>query len=391
MEKFESNSKFSVYSSFTLSNDDVNIIFLLYAPLIGPEAVTLYCSFQSLLERNNLKSEKLTHQDLFDLYSLKAESFKKARYKLEGIGLLITYLNEENEYIYILCPPLTAKNFIKDATLGLFLYSKVNKDTFDFITNHFKIEKIEKNNYTNITKTFDDVFTLRQVNQETFEKFSYLLGRKPNKSIKINSNPFDFDRFLTMIEQGFLEYGVTSKFKEQICNLAFVYGFDESDMVGLYHDSVNKSQLFDYRLLKKKANILFNYKKNMKGPVLEEKNDLDDEANDLISWLDESSPSDLLEEIIPNYPPKYLDTVLKIYEEINLPRGVLNCMIVKVVKDKSGELPAVNYFKKVSDSWISDSVFTTKDAVKYVTTMKTDDDIVTDVKTIDDNGGFETL
>ena len=137
MEKFNSSSKFSVYSSFTLSNDDVNIIFLLYAPLIGSDAVTLYCSFQSLLERNNLKSEKLTHQDLFDLYSLKAESFLKARYKLEGIGLLITYLNEEKECIYILCPPLTAKNFIKDATLGLFLYSKVSKETFDFITNHF--------------------------------------------------------------------------------------------------------------------------------------------------------------------------------------------------------------------------------------------------------------
>ena len=391
MEKFNSSSKFSVYSSFTLSNDDVNIIFLLYAPLIGSDAVTLYCSFQSLLERNNLKSEKLTHQDLFDLYSLKAESFLKARYKLEGIGLLITYLNEEKECIYILCPPLTAKNFIKDATLGLFLYSKVSKETFDFITNHFKIEKIEKNNYSNVTKTFDEVFTLRQVNQETFEKFSYLLGRKPNKSIKILNNPFNYEKFLSMIEVGFLEYGITTKFKDQICNLAFVYGFDESDMVGLYHDSINKSQLFDYRLLKKKANILFNYKKNMRGPVLEEKNDYDEANNDLLEYLNQASPSQLLEDVLPGYPTRYLDTILKIYDEIDLPKGVLNCMIIKVLKDKSGDLPTINYFKKVAESWVSDNIFTTKDAMRYVTTMKSNDEIVNDVKTIDDNGGLTEI
>lgn len=390
MEKFDKSSKLSIYSSFTLSNDDVNIIFLLYAPLIGMEAASIYCCFQSLLERNNLKSETLTHQDLFDLYSLKAESFLKIRYKLEGIGLLITYLNENNEYIYVLCPPLTAKNFIKDATLGLFLYSKINKETFDMITNHFKIEKLDKDKYNNITKNFDEVFTLRTVNQQTFEKFSYILGRKPNKSIKIENNPFDFDLFLSQIETSFLEYGVSNKFKEQILNLSFVYSFDESDMVGLFHDSINKRQFFDYRLLKKKANVLFNYKKNMKGPILEDKSDFDSEFNDFEEYLNRVSPTVLLEEIIPNYPAQYLDTVLKIYEEIDLPRGVLNCMILKVLKDKGGDLPTLNYFKKVAESWVKDNVFSTHDAITYVTTLKkNDNDYVT--TTIDDNGGFEEL
>ena len=64
-------------------------------------------------------------------------------------------------------------------------------------------------------------------------------------------------------------------------------------------------------------------------------------------------------------------------------------MIIKVVKDKSGELPKVNYFKKVSESWIKDSIFTTKDAMKYITTAKIDEE---NTKTIvDDNGGFEEL
>ena len=93
---------------------------------------------------------------------------------------------------------------------------------------------------------------------------------------------------------------------------------------------------------------------------------------------------------MPNYPTSYLDTVLDIYQNISLPRGVLNCMILKVVKDKSGELPKLNYFKKVSESWIKDNIFSTKDAIKYVTTAKvsTDED---NKNTVDDNAGFEVL
>jgi len=65
-------------------------------------------------------------------------------------------------------------------------------------------------------------------------------------------------------------------------------------------------------------------------------------------------------------------------------------MIIKVLKDKSGELPKLNYFKKVSESWIKDSIFTTKDAMKYITTAKIDDDS-SNKKSSDDNGGFEEL
>ena len=46
----------NIYSSFSLSSDDVSTLSLLYTPLIGSEAVMVYFGFQSLLERNNLKS-----------------------------------------------------------------------------------------------------------------------------------------------------------------------------------------------------------------------------------------------------------------------------------------------------------------------------------------------
>lgn len=365
----DASTKFNIYSSFTLSNDDVAVISLLYTPLMGSDALMLYMGFNSLLERNNLKSEELIHQDFLDIYSLSALNFTKARIKLEGIGLLISYETSDKNYVYVLCPPLTAKNFIKDATLGLYLYSKIRRETFDYLYNHFKIEKLDKNKYVNITKSFDEVYTSQITNEITFDKFKYILGKKPNKNIRIKDYKFDFDIFVKGINQDFLDTGVTKNFKEQVCNLAFVYGFDEYEMISLYQDSINKSGVYDYRLLKTKANNLFIYKRNMKAPKLIEKDENLVSNDDLTSYLEKTSADVLLDDIVPNYPEKYLQTINDIYANIELPRGVLNCMIIKVLKEKGGDLPSLNYFKKMSETWIKDNVFTTVDAIKYVTTF----------------------
>ena len=133
----DSKCKFNIYSSFVLSHDDVVTMSLLYAPLIGSDAFLVYVGFNSLLSRNNLKSEEMTHGDFYDIYSFKPQQFIKARIKLEGIGLLVTYEKENGDLIYNLLPPLTAKNFIKDASLGVYLYSQIGENNFNYIYNHF--------------------------------------------------------------------------------------------------------------------------------------------------------------------------------------------------------------------------------------------------------------
>ncbi len=369
IKSVDNNSKFNIYSSFTLSNDDVAVLSLLYAPLMGSDALMLYLGLTSLLERNNLKSEELTHKEFFEIFSFTSLTFTKARIKLEGIGLLMVYEKEE-KYVYVLCPPLTAKNFLKDATLGLYLYSKVDDATFNSITEHFKIEKIDKAQYTNITKTFDEVYTSSIDNEVTFDKFKYILGKKPNKNIKIKNYNFNFESFQKQINLEFLETGITKTFKDQICNIAFVYHFDEYEMAGLYQDSINKKGLFDYRRLKEKANVLFIYKRNMKAPKLIPAEEEIVQNEDLINYLENCPPIEFLEDILPNYPEKYLELISEIYANIELPRGVVNCMVMKVMKDKGGDLPNVNYFRKLSETWIKDKVFTTSDAITYVTTLE---------------------
>lgn len=362
-------SKFHIYSSFNLSADDVSALSLLYAPLIGNDAFTLYMGLSALLNRNNLRSEEILHQDLFDIYSLKPVDFLKSKNKLEGIGLLLTY-EKNGDYIYVLLPPLSPKNFIKDAIYGLYLYSKVRKENYEFIKNHFSIEKPDIDDYKEITKSFDEVYSSRVNSDETFEKFSYLLGKNPTNYLEIKNATFDFDKFAKEINEDFIEGGIDNTFKEQIIKLSFVYLFNEHDMATLFMDSINKNGYFDYRILKKKANVLFEYRRNMNAPKLVEKENLDGKPSDLVSFLDNASPSQVLQMVNPNYPASYLGTINEIYNGISLPRGVINCMIIKTLRDKGGELPPLNYFSKVAESWISDNVLSTKDAIGYITTAK---------------------
>ena len=139
-----------------------------------------------------------------------------------------------------------------------------------------------------------------------------ILGRNPNSGLVISNNKFDFNKFKQGINTDFLEVGITKEFEKQIENLAFVYKFNELEMIGLYNDSINKTGLFDYRLLKKKANILFNYHRNLKAPILTTK--IDSENDDLVEYLDKVSPAELRESNLNNYPSEYLDTINQIYD-----------------------------------------------------------------------------
>ena len=152
--------------------------------------------------------------------------------------------------------------------------------------------------------------------------------------------------------------------------MAFVYAFDEMQMAGLYNESINKSGLFDYRLLKKKANVLYSYLHHMNAPKLLTKDEENIENVDLIEYLENTPACEILNNLMPEYPDKYLSTINDIYANIDLPKGVLNCMIIKVLKEKSGELPTLSYFRKMSETWITNNIFTTVDAIRYSTTFE---------------------
>ncbi len=364
MRTIDKLNKMYVYSSFGLSSDDINCLSILYAPLIGSGALNLYLGLNSLLERNNLKSEELIHQNIFDIFGYNEETFSNEILKLEAIGLINTYLNNKNEYIYLLKVPHTAKTFLSDGTLGLYLQSKIGDEMFSYLTNHFKIETINKKEYKNITVNFDDVFKTEIDEHKIVAEKDLIVGRVPNSSIKVSNHVFDYNEFIKDINLDLLEDGQTEKFKNTIINTSYVYKFDIGQMQRIYQDSINSKGIFDYEILKKKANILFKYINQKTSPKIATKVE-DRKLNYEVLRLDSIDAIALLTENNCETSYENLKIVDEIYK-IDLPRGVLNAMIEHLIKTKDGKLPAYPYFVKTASSWMELNIFTTKDAYEFI-------------------------
>ncbi|MGM9971810.1 MAG: DnaD domain protein [Anaeroplasmataceae bacterium] len=360
--------KFNIYASSSLSTDDYNSLSLLYQPLIGSQALFVYEALASLIERNGLRSESLYYVNLLDLLGLDEKTFNDSRLKLEAIGLMETFSNND-DYVLLLKIPLTPTQFLVDSVFGVYLKSKVGDKMFDYLTDHFKIEKFDRKGYKNITVSFNDVFESIDYN-DTVKIDGVLLGRKPSGPIQMNNRNFDYNYFLSNIDKSFISYESLEGFKRTIINTSYVYGFNEDEMISLFDESINKTGLFDSKLLKKKANDRYNFKNNNKSPYLAQKDNDNSNSDSFIQVLASTPVKQILDTYWPGYPAIYLKTINDIYENIELDRGVITILIFSILKDKNGELPTLNYFKKVANTWIENGIYDVNAAWNYITRGK---------------------
>lgn len=343
-----------VVSRFNINSDDLNCLHLLYMPLIGTDAISLYLFFHTMLDKKSLATSELKVEDILDLLSWRQKKFEEALAKLEGANLINNFAGPNNN-ILILLAPLTAKNFISDSNLGMYLNAKIGDDLYGNLIKHFYIENLDLKGYQNVTKSFDEIFTSRSLS-DPFVKENTLVGRKPNKGSVITKFDFDIDLFISKVKRPENAHLFTADFKKKIISIAYVYGFTLEQMVNLYFDSESKTGEFDFEVLKRKAGSLYSYLTNESAPELETKNN---DSFDLIKYFENTTASELLHTIIgESYPVSYLKRIAEIYSGLSLPRGVINVMITYVYREK-GNLPVVSYFEKVADSWQEKGITTT--------------------------------
>ena len=83
---------YQVIDKSLLSEMDKLVLNMLYMPIIGSSAVSLYLKLQSET-RNTIISQELSHHHLMTSMSLTLDNLKEARLRLEGIGLIKTYFH----------------------------------------------------------------------------------------------------------------------------------------------------------------------------------------------------------------------------------------------------------------------------------------------------------
>ena len=188
METLRRSDIFIVSGEGFCSSIDYQVLTLLYQPIIGDSAFTLYLILMNLMDRQSLISEEYFHSDLESLLNRKLELIEQDRYKLEAIGLLVTFFAGDN-FTYEIKLPLSARGFINDGILGQYLISSITKKRFKKILKIFKINRPNKKQKYNISKAFNEVFPAIN-NQENIYEGNLISGEK-NRLISLSKSRVD--------------------------------------------------------------------------------------------------------------------------------------------------------------------------------------------------------
>ena len=227
------------------SSEDNKVLTLLYQPLIGTEAYGLYMMLMNLVDRTRLQSDVMSLSVLSDLLNIKEELLLNSKDKLEAIGLLSTFLKEDI-YLFRLNMPLSAKQFFLDGILGSYLRSEVGIDNFDLLMAYFSVPEISKKGYKNVTKTFDDIYQIQNIDIIQSEKF--IFGRKNGKGV-IVKDAFNFDSLFEKLPPRIKKKSLyPQKIVSQIASVMYVYNFrlDEmADILSSAYDEENKALFYE--------------------------------------------------------------------------------------------------------------------------------------------------
>ena len=100
---------YTVINKTIITDKDKKILTMLYQPIIGFAAVSLYNTFLDDLDKQEVMSSDLTHHHLMSIMQLKLEDILIAREKLEAVGLIKTYLKKDNinQYVYLIFSPIS--------------------------------------------------------------------------------------------------------------------------------------------------------------------------------------------------------------------------------------------------------------------------------------------
>jgi len=367
---------YQVINKSLLNEEDKLVLSMLYMPIIGNTAVTLYNTLYNELKANNFISGELTHHHLMTNLGDNLENIKNARIKLEGIGLMRTYFMQGNinSYVYELYSPLSVNEFFSHPIFNMVFYNNVGKEEYLRIKNYFKVPKVNLNGYTEITSPFD--MTFKSVSYSNFELENNDSIVKKMKQPFSYELMFDFDAFISSMPKSlFNEKALTKSVKELITNLAFLYNMDPFTMADIAKVSINEKGLIDKETLKENARKSYEFNNNGRLPSLIFKSQPEhlrspngDNSNlgRIIKVFETTKPYDFLKSKYKGVRPTPRD--MKILEmlivDLKLNPAVCNVLIDYCLKTQSNRL-VKGFVETLAGELKRANIETAKEAIEY--------------------------
>ena len=365
---------FVVVNRTILNENDRKIISMLYQPIIGSIATSLYYTLWADLDKTELLSAEYTHHHLMTSLRIKMDSIITARKKLEAVGLLKTFVKKGNinNYVYEMFSPISAAEFLNHPILNIVLYNNVGKKEYESIVKYFKVPKLSLSSYEEITSRFDDVF--ESVPGTQYDNLNEDLRVNKTGEIKID-NKFDFDLLISSVPNGIISSRTFSnEVRELINNLSFVYNMDAMEMKSSILNSIKENGLIDKNLLRKNVRNYYRYENENKLPSLVYKSQpeylknpvgSEEKRAKMIYVFENTSPYNFLKGANKGVKPSVRDLNIleSLLTDFKLNPGVVNVLIDYVLKINNKKLTRA-YIETIASQWKRLNVETVEEAMK---------------------------
>jgi replication initiation and membrane attachment protein len=363
LETLRRSDTFIVSGEGLCSEIDYQVLTLLYQPIIGQSAFTLYMTLMNLMNRQDFISDEYLHSDLESLMGMKVSEIEQERFKLEAIGLLITFFANDN-FTYEIKLPLSARSFINDGILGEYLIASITKTRFKKLLKIFKVKAPNKKQKYNISKAFNEVFPALETVDNEYE--SNLVANKTKSFAKLTNYNFNWRLFSETINPEVYNYeNITEAIKAKIEQLSYVYGLDEIMMVDIFIKSLDEFNNVNIEVLAKSARS--NYHIEPIDPNKEEVQSKPVDADNITEYFKTITPKDLLAELGDGLVSSAdLRHVERLIDEVGLDSGVVNVLLAYIAKTKGNNLPSYQYIQKVGMGWKRDKIDTVELALDYI-------------------------
>lgn len=366
--------KYLIYNKGIITSEKIKILTNLYQPIIGFTAISLYLTFFNDLNNKNQESLEFTHHHLMTNMQLKLDNIIDARKKLEGIGLLKTYIktSEINNYIYVLYSPISAYEFFNHPILNVVLYNNIGQVEYEKLQNYYKMPRINTKDYIDITSSFESIYTSSINTNLLFDNSDIVNNNSLSLAIK---SDFDIDLLISSIPKRLVsDKCFTDETKELIINLSYIYKIDNMNMQGLVRSSLNERGLIDKNELRKSARNYYQFENNGRLPTLIYNKQpeylktplgSDSKLSKMIYMFENTSPYDFLRKSYGNTEPTNRDKKLieNLMLEQKLNPGVVNVLIDYVLKVNNKKLNK-DYIETIVGQWKRLKVETVVDAME---------------------------